>query len=63
VAESIVQYAETHGIDLIAMATHARTGIARWALGSMTARVLHAGSTPILLVRAGGRRSRHGSRG
>ncbi len=52
VAESIIDYSEANGIDLIAMCTHGRTGLARWALGSVADRVLRAGNTPILLVRA-----------
>jgi nucleotide-binding universal stress UspA family protein len=52
VANCIVEYAEVNQIDLIAMCTHGRTGLARWALGSVADRVLRAGSTPILLVRA-----------
>ncbi len=35
----------------IAMATHGHGGIARWALGSVTERVLHAAKIPILIVR------------
>ena len=53
VAECIVDYAEACDADLIAMCTHGRTGLARWALGSVADRVLRAGTTPILLVRAG----------
>ena len=52
VAESIVAYAEANEMDLIAMCTHGRTGLARWALGSVADRVLRAGGVPILLVRA-----------
>ena len=52
VAKSIIDYAEGHDVDLIAMCTHGRTGIARWALGSVADRVLRAGDKPILLVRA-----------
>jgi len=52
VAESIVEYAQANHIDLIAMCTHGRTGLAQWALGSVADRVLRAGSIPILLVRA-----------
>jgi nucleotide-binding universal stress UspA family protein len=52
VANCIVEYAEANHVDLIAMCTHGRTGLARWALGSVADRVLRAGSTPILLVRA-----------
>jgi nucleotide-binding universal stress UspA family protein len=52
VAESIVKYADTGQIDLIAMCTHGRTGLARWALGSVADRILRAAGVPILLVRA-----------
>jgi nucleotide-binding universal stress UspA family protein len=52
VANCIIDYAEANQVDLIAMCTHGRTGLARWALGSVADRVLRGGSTPILLVRA-----------
>lgn len=52
VANAIVEYAEENHIDLIAMCTHGRTGLARWALGSVADRVLRAGRIPLLLVRA-----------
>jgi len=51
VADCIVGYAEANRVDLIAMCTHGRTGMARWALGSVADRVLRAGGIPILLVR------------
>jgi nucleotide-binding universal stress UspA family protein len=52
VAECIIDYAAAGDIDLVAMCTHGRTGLARWALGSVADRVLRAGTTPILLMRA-----------
>lgn len=52
VANAIVEYAEVNDIDLIAMCTHGRTGLARWALGSVADRVLRASQVPLLLVRA-----------
>jgi nucleotide-binding universal stress UspA family protein len=52
VAESIVQFAATNQVDLIAMSTRGRTGITRWALGSAADQVLHMGCTPVLLTRA-----------
>jgi nucleotide-binding universal stress UspA family protein len=39
------------GCDVIAMTTHGRTGFARWALGSVAERVLHAPQFPVLIVR------------
>ncbi len=37
--------------DFIALATHGRTGLARWAIGSVTERVLQATRLPLLIVR------------
>jgi hypothetical protein len=37
--------------DLIAMATHGRSGFQHWILGSITERVLGATKLPILIVR------------
>jgi nucleotide-binding universal stress UspA family protein len=52
VAEAILDYADANQIDLIAMCTHGRSGLARWALGSVADRVLRARNVPLLLVRA-----------
>lgn len=38
-------------VDLICMATHGRSGLQRWVLGSITERVLHATKLPLLVVR------------
>jgi nucleotide-binding universal stress UspA family protein len=51
-AEEILDYAEKENISLIVMATHGRTGIKRWALGSVAEKVVRASTKPILLVRA-----------
>ncbi len=40
--------------NVIAMATHGYTGVQRWALGSITERVLHASRLPLLVVRPEG---------
>jgi nucleotide-binding universal stress UspA family protein len=52
-ASDIVTEAETEPGTLIAMATHGRSGLARWMLGSVTDKVLHAAANPLLVVRAG----------
>jgi len=39
------------GCDVVALATHGRTGMARWALGSIAERVLYDTKLPILIVR------------
>ena len=51
-AQVICDFVEKNHIDLIAMSTHGRGGIRRWALGSVTDKVLHHSPKPILLVRA-----------
>jgi nucleotide-binding universal stress UspA family protein len=54
VAEAIVQQAEgaeKGKYDLIAMATHGRSGIGHFTLGSVTERVLHSTRLPLLVVR------------
>ena len=51
-AETISDFAEELEIDLIAMSTHGRGGIARWALGSVTNKVVQISSNPVLLIRA-----------
>lgn len=53
-AESIIDFAKTGEIDLIAMSTHGRSGIKRWVFGSVADKVLHAAETPVLLIRASG---------
>ncbi len=50
--DQILEYAEENGIDIIAMSTHGRSGIGRWVFGSVTDKVLHAGNTAVLTVRA-----------
>jgi nucleotide-binding universal stress UspA family protein len=37
--------------NFIAMATHGRGGLRRWVMGSVTERVLHAATQPVLIVR------------
>ena len=60
VAEAIIKNAEEggkpdeggyHGYKVIAMATHGRSGVPRWMLGSITERVLHHTSLPLFIVR------------
>jgi nucleotide-binding universal stress UspA family protein len=51
-AEGIVEYARRNNIDMIIMATHGRSGIGRWALGSVADRVVRHAGIPVLLVRA-----------
>ena len=38
--------------DLVVMASHGHSGITRWLLGSVTTKVVRAGTTPVLVVSA-----------
>ncbi len=51
--EGIIDKADEDKGALIAMATHGRTGLNRWLLGSVAEKVLRATANPLLLVRAG----------
>lgn len=51
-ASEILDLSTNRDVDLIALATHGRTGFGRWALGSVAERVLRSAQVPILLVRA-----------
>ncbi len=50
-AEVIVDRAAAHAGALIAIATHGRSGVKRWVLGSVADKVLHAAANHLLLVR------------
>ena len=52
-AEEILRFATEKDIDVILMATHGRSGIKRWIMGSVADKVLRASSVPVWLVRAG----------
>jgi nucleotide-binding universal stress UspA family protein len=51
-AEVIIEAAESDRDTLIAMATHGRSGIRRWLLGSVAEKVLHGAENDVLLIRA-----------
>lgn len=51
-AEEILRFADQEEVDLLLMATHGRSGIKRWALGSVADKVLRSATVPVLLVRA-----------
>jgi len=48
----IIEKAAADKTTLIAMATHGRSGMSRWLLGSIAEKVLRATTNPLLLVRA-----------
>lgn len=50
-AENILEVVEQRDVDLIVMATHGRTGVRRFVLGSVTEKVVRAAPCPVLAVR------------
>jgi nucleotide-binding universal stress UspA family protein len=52
-ADEIVSFAEENGIDLIIMGTHGRSGVNRWAMGSVAYKVVRGVKIPIWLVKHG----------
>jgi nucleotide-binding universal stress UspA family protein len=53
-AESIAEYAKEKEVDLIIIATHGRSGVSRWVMGSVADRVMRSACVPVLMVRAPG---------
>jgi nucleotide-binding universal stress UspA family protein len=52
-AREIVAYAGAHGVDLIVMGTHGRTGVSHALLGSVAEAVVRRARCPVLTVPAG----------
>jgi len=53
-AEQIADYATHNEVDLVIMATHGKSGISRWVMGSVSDRVLRSACVAVLMVRAPG---------
>ena len=51
-AVKIIESEEETNADLVAMSTHGRHGLSRWAFGSVSEKVLRGGKVPVLMVRA-----------
>ena len=52
-AEETLHCADRSRSDFILMATHGRSGVRRWAMGSVADKVLRASVVPVWLIRAG----------
>jgi nucleotide-binding universal stress UspA family protein len=50
-AESILEYIEEQGVDLVAIATHGYGGLKRWTYGSVTEKILRKADCAMLVVR------------
>jgi nucleotide-binding universal stress UspA family protein len=53
-ADNIAEYAKKNEVDLILIATHGRSGVSRWFMGSVADRVMRSSCVPVLMVRAPG---------
>lgn len=52
VHQSIVDYVDREGIDLVVMGTHGRTGVGRFLLGSVAEKVIRTAEAPVMTVRS-----------
>ena len=50
-AEEIIKVEDEVEADLVAMSTHGRHGITRWAFGSVADKVIRGSKVPVLIVR------------
>jgi nucleotide-binding universal stress UspA family protein len=50
-ADEIASYARTHGINLVVMGTHGRSGVSHLLLGSVAEKVVRTSPCPVLTVR------------
>jgi len=50
VSTDIIDFAETHGISLIVMATRGLTGVSRFLMGSNTERIVRVAPCPVLTI-------------
>jgi len=51
-ADEIIKFARATPANLVAMSTHGRSGVRRWALGSVTETVVRHSGDPVLVLRA-----------
>jgi len=56
-ADEILEYASRNKVDLIIMSTHGRSGVARWALGSVADKVVRHAQAAVLLISPQGSRT------
>ncbi|MFC7139136.1 universal stress protein [Halosimplex aquaticum] len=52
VVDTLNEYVADHGIDLVVVGTHGRTGIDRRLLGSVTENLMRSAAVPVLSIRA-----------
>jgi len=52
--DEIAKFAAKNSVDLIVISTHGRSGVSRWAFGSVADKVLRTAKTPLLMVTPSG---------
>jgi nucleotide-binding universal stress UspA family protein len=50
-ANEIIEYGKTHGIDVIVLGSHGRSGVSRLLLGSVAETVMRRATVPVTVVR------------
>jgi nucleotide-binding universal stress UspA family protein len=51
-ADVIVEFAQENNIDMIVMATHGRTGVSRFMIGSVAEKTIRQSTIPLLIIPA-----------
>lgn len=51
-AHGILHAAEVNGVDMIVIASHGRTGMTRWLLGSIAEKIARTTTVPVVIVPA-----------
>ena len=49
--QQLIESVEAHGSDLVVLCSHGRTGLTRWALGSVAHTLVHQSTAPVLVLR------------
>lgn len=53
-ANMLTDYATENEVDLIVIASHGRSGVSRWVMGSVAERIMRTSCVPVMMVRAPG---------
>lgn len=53
-AGAILRHAQEHAVDMIALETHGRSGLARWIIGGVADKIIRGATVPVLLHRPRG---------
>ncbi len=51
---ALADYAAANAVDLMVIASHGRSGISRWVMGSVAERILRTSCVPVMMIRAPG---------